>query len=94
VNLLVTKVTLNGEWEVKPACREDLWGGLGWGWGEEEELDDMVTADVECYEDRQKGRDYKVVRYFTIPLEDEIRLSNIPKVSFYHQESTHHHNYQ
>ena len=34
----------------------------------------------------------KVVRYFIIPLEDEIRLGNIPKVSSYHQENTKHHN--
>lgn len=53
MNLLVTNVTLNGAWEVKPACRVGLCGAVG----VEEELDDMITANVQCYDDRQKGRD-------------------------------------
>lgn len=50
MNLLVTNVTLNGAWEMKRACRVDC---AGWG----EELDDRMMANVECYDDRQKGRD-------------------------------------
>lgn len=30
-------------------------GEVGWGGGEE--LDDRIMANVECYDDRQKGRD-------------------------------------
>ena len=52
MNLLVTNVTLNGAWEVKPAVRGDCAG-----WGGREEMDDTITVNVECYDDRQKGRD-------------------------------------
>lgn len=37
------------------ACLSE--GLCGVGWGEGEELDDTITANVECYDDRQKGRD-------------------------------------
>jgi hypothetical protein len=52
VNLLVTNVTMNSAWEVKQICRVDC---AGWGWGGG--LDDRIMANVECYDDRQKGTD-------------------------------------
>ena len=45
---------MGGEACLSGGLCEEGWGGGGGGG---EELDDMVTADVECYEDRQKGRD-------------------------------------
>ena len=44
MNLLVTNVTLNGAWEVKPACRMDC---AEWGEG----LDDRIMANVDFFFD-------------------------------------------
>jgi len=63
---------------------EEGWGGGGGGRS-------WMTWSRRMLNVMKIGRrvEIKVVRYFTIPLEDEIRLSNIPKVSSYYQENTH-----